>query len=303
MGVKAMPENERLRYLLDRKVWKEELWLNMLDTMSPSWLWPEEAPDFDPSVAQRQPALYYLEPHHGPARGLVIVCAGGAFMYKTDYEAEPVARFFHNAGFQAAILDYRVYPYTQEHGLADGRRAIRYARAHADTWNVRPDRIAMLGFSAGGMLAGMCGTLFDAGDPHADDPIERVSSRPDTALICYGSFCRASFPQGGISYDRSAQQEAARFAPEKNIEEDTPPFFLFETLADDPRGILRMGQELTDHGILFELHLFPTGKHGEGLYDGKHPSAPLNAHTAKWSGLAVDWLRMLDFAAKDEKSD
>lgn len=295
MEVNIVPDNERLSFLLERKVWKEELWLKMLDTMTPTPLWPDGAPGFDPAAKQRQPALYFLEPHTGPARGLVIVCAGGAFMFKSDYEADHVARFFHNAGFQAAILDYRVYPYTQEHWLADGQRAIRYARAHAAKWNVRPDRIAMLGFSAGGMLTGMCSTLYDAGDPDAADPVERVSSRPDTAVVCYGSFCRASFPQGGLNYNLEAQRETARFAPEKNIREDCPPFFLFENLDDDPRGILRMGQELADRGILFELHLFPTGKHGEGLYDGKHPSAPLDAHTAKWSGLAADWLEMLDF--------
>ncbi len=298
-----MADHDRLRYLLERKVWKEELWREMLDTMSPSPLWPDGAPDFDPAVAQRQPALYYLPPHTGPARGLVIVCAGGAFMYKTDYEADQVARFFYDAGFQAAILDYRVYPYTQEHWLADGRRAIRYARAHAAAWNVRPDRIAMLGFSAGGMLAGMCGTLFDDGSADAPDPVERASSRPDTALVCYGSFCRASFPQSGLNFDLAAQQAAARYAPEKNIGENTPPFFLFETLDDDPRGILRMGQELADRGILCELHLFPTGKHGQGLYDGNHPSAPLNPHTAKWSSLAVDWLHMLDFSSAGQTTD
>ena len=172
-------DNVRLQSLLERKVWKEELWLKMLDTMTPDWLWPEGAPGFDESVGQRPPALYFLDSHSGPSRGIVIVAAGGAFMFKSDYEASHVAKYFHDAGFQAAILDYRVYPYTQEHWLADGQRAIRHVRSHAAKYNVDPDKIAMLGFSAGGMLTGMCGTLYDYGNPAAADPVERVSSRPD----------------------------------------------------------------------------------------------------------------------------
>ena len=210
-------DNERLRSLLERKVWKEELWLKMLDTMTPEWLWQEGAPGFDESAGQRQPALYFLDSHSGPPRGIVIVAAGGAFMFKSDYEAIDVARHFHDAGFQSAILDYRVYPYTQEHWLADGKRAIRHVRKHAAERNVDPDKIAMLGFSAGVMLTGMCATLYDYGDPDAADPVEQASSRPDAAMVCYGSFCRASFPSGGLNYDMAAQKSAARFAPEKNI--------------------------------------------------------------------------------------
>ena len=215
-------DNDHLQYLLERKIWKEELWLKMQDGMIPSWLWPDGAPGFDPEAKQREPALYFTEPHDGPARGLVIIAAGGGFFFKSDYEADHVAARFHNAGFQTAILDYRVYPYTQEHWLADGKRAIRYARAHAAEWNVNPDKISMLGFSAGGMLTGMCSTLYDYGNPEASDPIERVSCRPDAAVVCYGSFCRASFPEGGLGFDLKAQKEKARFAPEKNIREGLP---------------------------------------------------------------------------------
>ncbi|HEY5465456.1 MAG TPA: alpha/beta hydrolase [Clostridia bacterium] len=288
-------DKDRLAFLLERKVWKDELWFKELDGMTPTFLWEDGAPGFDPSVNQRQPALYFLPAHAGPPRGIVIVCAGGAFMYKSDDEAGHTAARFHAAGFQVAILDYRVYPYTQRDWLADGKRAIRYVRTHAAEWNVRPDKIAMLGYSAGGMLSGMCGTLFDYGDTDAEDPVERVSCRPDTAMLCYGAFCRASFPKEGTGFDRAAQQEAASFAPEKNVRNDCPPFFMFQTLEDDPRNILTMGMALADRGILMEAHLFPTGAHGQGLYDGKHPSEPLDKHTVHWSELAVEWLEMLDF--------
>ena len=138
--------------------------------------------------------------HEGAARGMLIVCAGGGFVFKSWNEALPVAEFFYEKGINVSILDYHVSDEGIDGGKEttmrmageDGLEAVRYLRASAGKYNVLPDHIAIGGFSAGGMLTGYAATRFDAGDPASPDPVKRVSSRPDAALILYGAFSRTS---------------------------------------------------------------------------------------------------------------
>lgn len=118
-------------------------------------------------------------------RAAVIVCPGGGYCGKAPHEGKPVAKWLNTAGVSAFVLDYRVYPYQHPYPLMDAKRAIRYVRYHAAQWGIDPDRIGILGFSAGGHLASTAGTHFDDGNPDSDDPIEKVSSRPDAMILCY----------------------------------------------------------------------------------------------------------------------
>jgi len=256
-------------------------------------LWPEGAPGFKEEYGQLQPRIAIKQPHEGAARGFIIFCAGGGFNIKSFNEAKPVAERFYELGFNTAVLDYRLNPYTQLDACADAKRAIRYVRANAAKYNTLPDKIAIGGFSAGGMLTGMAATLFDYGDPDAEDEIERVSSRPDAAIQCYGSMSIASI-QGGLGHDVEAQNKRARLSSDKNLRWDCPPFFLFQTAADDPRGVILMGKELADMGIPFEAHIFQGGTHGNGLFDGNCDTEDV-PHTAHWSKLAGEWLSDLGF--------
>ncbi|NLS45742.1 MAG: alpha/beta hydrolase fold domain-containing protein [Firmicutes bacterium] len=127
-------------------------------------------------------------------------------MFKSFNEAKPVAEYFYGAGLNAAILDYRVNPHSRETGCDDGLRAVRFLRANADRFGIPSDKIAIGGFSAGGMVSAYTATRFDYGNPDANDPIERVSSRPDAALILYGAMSPAS-SAGGLGYDIKKQNE------------------------------------------------------------------------------------------------
>lgn len=278
------------------KMEKNVLWQAMLDTMEQTRLWNEgEVPEFDKEIAQQEPSLSILPVHTGSPRGLIIICAGGAFLFKSDNEAKPVAEFFHKEGFQSAVLDYRVAPYTQKQSLLDAQRAIRYIRYHAKELNVLEDKIAIGGFSAGGMLSNLAGTFFDYGNPEAADPVNRMSSRPDAVMLCYGAFPRAAIQGLKPGFDIETQRQAALEAPETNLRFDCPPYFLFQTLEDDPRGLLYLTNQLINKGIPAEVHIFPTGAHGCGLYDGKNPCSPLDEHTSHWADLAVGWLKKLGF--------
>lgn len=105
-----------------------------------------------------------------------------------------VAGFFARAGFNAAILTYRLKPYSRRDAMHDMQRAIRLLRARRDELGIT-DKIAVMGFSAGGMLSGNCATHYDAGDTAASDPVERFSCRPDAAVLGYGAFCDGGFPR------------------------------------------------------------------------------------------------------------
>jgi acetyl esterase/lipase len=164
----------------------------------------------------------------------------------------------------------------------------------------------------------MAAVHYDQGDSDSPDPVERVSSRPDAAILGYGVFSQCSFPRTGkfMLFETKSDKDEAElypeptgesglistfndaerkhkiyFSPEKNIREDSPPFFIWQTnVDDDPRHALKLATELTDRGIPFELHCFPDGHHGMGLCDGMMTSFQGNSHAAHWVELAVEWL-------------
>ena len=96
------------------------------------------------------------------------------------------------------------------------------------------------------MLSAYTATRFDYGDPDANDPIERVASRPDAALILYGAMSFSILSAGGLGYDIKKQNETAKLDNVKNLRHDSPPFFLFQTHQDDPRAAMIFGKELAD---------------------------------------------------------
>ena len=236
-------------------------------------------------------------------RGLVLICPGGAFAYKSWHEALPVAEIFYEKGINAAMLDYHVKPCgetmldadIQHMAGRDGIAAVRWLRANAAQLGIDENRIAIGGFSAGGMLTGYAATRFDAGDPASSDPVKRASSRPDAALVLYGAFSRTSsvpsFP-GGLTREEIA--EAAKMDNVRNLRPDCPPMFVFQTHEDDPRIGLNFCIELANFGIPFEIHTFERGAHGGALYNGKDET-PDEPHTALWAPVAADWLLMRGF--------
>lgn len=253
-------------------------------------LWPKAdlVPGFCPQHNQEAPRLLLHPAHAGRPRGLVLICAGGGFRYKTYLEATASADYFYSAGMNVAILDYRCLPYDRADALCDAKRAVRMLRKNAPEYGIDPDHIALCGFSAGGMISAMAATLFDPGDPLASDPVEQISCRPDAAVICYGAMCPAQ-SYGSLGYDREAQNQLAKLSPDQNVPFDAPPFFIFQTAKDDPRHCLKLASALAERGIALEVHLFKDGSHGQALYDGQNGTENI-PHTAQWAALACQWL-------------
>jgi acetyl esterase/lipase len=176
--------------------------------------------------------------------------------------------------------------------MMDGQRAIRTVRARAEEWNVDPARIGVMGFSAGGHLASTLGTHFDNGNPDADDPIERASSRPDFMILCYAvitmelPYTHRGSRQNLLGGDPD-EALVRSLSNELQVTRDTPPTFLFHTDADTgvpAENSVQFYLALRRAGVPAELHIYRTGGHGVGLAE----DIP---GTKTWPDRCRDWLR------------
>jgi len=234
-------------------------------------------------------------------RGSVIVCPGGGYGVLAAHEAEPIAQWLNHAGFHAFLLRYRIAPHRHPAPLQDAARAIRVVRARAAEFGVRGDRIGILGFSAGGHLVTTIATHYDAGDPQAADPVQRVSSRPDAVIASYPVISLETFAHAGCLTNLLGDDRSKRtlhdLSNDQQVTPDTPPMFLWHTAEDEVVPVeqtLLMAGALSRSGVPFELHVFPQGRHGLGLGDGSSYIGA-SGHVAQWTKLCENWLRSLDF--------
>ena len=257
-------------------------------------LWNKETPRFDPSVGQREPGLTPCLCEG--AKGCVIVLPGGGYAMRAEHEGMPVAERLCRGGISAFVLSYRVAPYRAPVPLMDARRAVRLVRANAAQLGI--EKIGILGFSAGGHLAGSAALMEDgwAGDPANADPVERESARPDAAVLCYPVVSMQRCTHAGSRENllgERADDPAARAAHSLELlaGRQAPPCFLWHT-ADDAsvlvQNSLALASRLAENGTPFELHVYPNGRHGLGLAAGMPP-------VSEWSDACVRWLHALGF--------
>src|SRR6185503_3195977 len=150
-------------------------------------LWENGAPGALGQADTDKPTITVYRAPRGSSGTAIIVAPGGGYAnLATEHEGRQEAYWFNAMGITAFVLKYRLGPrYHHPIELGDAQRAIRTVRARAAEFNIIPDRIGMMGFSAGGHLTATAGTHFDAGKPDAADPIERASSRPDFLILGY----------------------------------------------------------------------------------------------------------------------
>jgi acetyl esterase/lipase len=247
-------------------------------------LWEKTAPYSDRSPDQQQPSVTdYAVPG---SRGAVIVTPGGGYRMKADHEGAPIAEMINEAGVSAFVLDYRVAPCDPYAPLSDISRAVRVVRA------MGYEKVAVLGFSAGGHLVCSAATMYDLGNPEAEDPVERLSSRPDAFIPCYAVVSFAAFRHQGSLLNLLGEKAEdwgliRKFSAELHITEDTPEAFIWHTAADQGVPVensLRLASALAIQGVPYELHIFPHGRHGLGL-------AKEMPDVAQWATLLQNWLK------------
>jgi len=224
----------------------------------------------------------------------VIVAPGGGYVnLSMDKEGRQVASWFNAMGVTAFVLKYRLGPrYHHPIELGDAQRAIRLVRSRAMQFGVAPDRIGMMGFSAGGHLAATAGTRFDDGNAGAADEVDRVSSRPDFLILAYPviSFDPAIAHAGSVRSllgENPAPALLQELSAELHVNARTPPTFLFSTNADravPSENSIRFYLALRQAKVAAEMHIFENGPHGVGL-DLGDPALSL------WPTLLTNWLR------------
>ena len=240
------------------------------------------------------PTLDVYLPEAAKATGCgVVVCPGGGYnVLAADHEGKQIAEMFNSFGIAAFVLKYRLPPdYMHPIPLQDAQRAVRLVRASAEMWLVRPDRIGIIGFSAGGHLASTAATLFDSGKPQSSDMVDRLSCRPDFAVLGYPviSFARDYCHAGSrtnLLGEPLPPDLVELLASDLRVTKDTPPTFLFHSADDsgvDPRNSVDFFLACQKNGVSVSLHIFPTGGHGFGL-------GTLGSNEAQWPTLLHKWL-------------
>ena len=211
------------------------------------------------------------------APAVLVVPGGGYGGLANDHEGKQIAEFLNARGVHAFVLKYRLGPkYNHPVPWIDASRAIRLIRSRAMEWKVDSSRLGIWGFSAGGHLTSTVVTQFDKGNPEASDPVEKESSRPDFAILCYPVISmEPSLTHMGSRRNLLGSNPdpdlAKSLSNQNRVRSDTPPCFIFHTAADSavPVGnALAFYQACIDKKVPSELHVFQDGPHGVGLAKG-----------------------------------
>lgn len=258
-------------------------------------LWPGGAPGAVGEEDLDKPSLTICLPDPASANGIgVVVCPGGGYAgLAMDHEGKQVADWLNTHGIAAFILKYRLGPrYHHPAPLQDAQRATRMVRSRSEEFGVDPNRIGILGFSAGGHLTSTAGTHFDGGDPNPKDPIEKQSCRPDFMVLVYPvvTMTDPHTHQGSrknLLGENPSPELIELLSNEKQVTPETPPAFLVHGHDDGPvpvQNSLQFYAALKEAGVVAELHVYEKGKHGFGLGTGD----PI---VGGWPDLCVRWMK------------
>jgi acetyl esterase/lipase len=249
-------------------------------------LWPAAAPGATGDTDEDKPAITpYLPTPEKNTGTAVLICPGGGFMTRAvDHEGVLVARWFQARGVAGFILRYRIRPtYTTNESLQDAQRGLRYLHAHAEELHINPDRIGIIGFSAGATLASNAALRAQAGTSDEKDPIERAPSHVAFQVLAYGSPGLLGFAGGDESFAQKPMDWSA-----------APPTFLFGTTEDSAaivKGTTELYADLTRAKVPVEAHFFAHGVHGVGFAQG-------DPVLGAWPDLMWNWLRAGGFLTR-----
>jgi endo-1,4-beta-xylanase len=222
------------------------------------------------------PSITVFLPPRETATGAAIVIApgGGHQFLNFDQEGTYVAEYLNSIGVAGFVLKYRLAREPgstykiEEHALGDAQRAIRLVRSRAEEWRINTARVGILGFSAGGEVAALASTRFDAGKAEAGDPIDRLSSRPDFDALIYPGIRAENY----------------------TIPNDMPVTFML--CADNDKGpsaaLAGLYPMLKAAGIKTEVHVYASGGHGFGINPNTKNPSPV---ATTWQLRLGDWLK------------
>ncbi|EDM28841.1 acetyl esterase family enzyme [Lentisphaera araneosa HTCC2155] len=224
----------------------------------------------------------------------VLVLPGGGYGFCSEQEGDPVAAWFNSMGMSAFVLDYSVEPCRYPQPLNDARRAMQYIRTHAKKFNIDPNRVGVIGFSAGGHLAASLCNLHDEANIELSDELEAVSARPDLCILSYPVISWGEFvhegSRGNLLGENPGEALLDHTSMENAVKPSTPPTFLWHTAEDEPVPVENSylyAMALQKNKVPHELHVYPDGEHGVGLgmIDYRR-----DAHYSQWRHSCEKWL-------------
>lgn len=270
-------------------------YMNIASAQETIVLWPDGAPGAIGSEDADIPTLAVHLPAQDKNTGAaIVVCPGGGYGHLAmDHEGIQVAQWLNEHGIAAFILKYRIAPrYKHPAPINDAQRALRTVRSRAEQYNIKADKIGILGFSAGGHLASTATTHFDQGKSDASDSIDKVGCRPDFAVLVYPviTFEDPYTHKGSrrnLLGETPSPDMIEHLSNEKQITKDTPPVFLFHT--NDDAGVPAENSVLfylglRKHNIPAELHIYEPGRHGLGL-------AQNEPALSNWPDRCIQWFK------------
>lgn len=235
------------------------------------------------------------------SRGAVLICPGGAYVYTSEREAEPIAMKFLAEGFNVFILDYSVTPIKYPQPLLDLARAMTIIRENAEQWLVDKNDITVCGFSAGGHLAASLGVFWNKTSLWEIDGIKKEFVQPNRLILAYPVITSKNEYKHGNSIENlmgvnATEAQLKEVSLEDQVGEHTPSTFLWHTCGDldvSLENTLLFANALRKYKIPFEMHIYPEGGHGLALANEETTMKgnPLRPHVATWLPLVVQWLK------------
>ena len=247
--------------------------------------------DVIPGMCESEPDLEYYKAPNKKTDSCIVIFPGGGYGFCSPHEGEGYAKFLNDIGIDAFVLQYRVEPHRFPLPLLDARRSIRWVRYNAQKFGINPEKIAVMGSSAGGHLAALVSTYKNELEYENQDEIDKIDYLPNYQILCYPvinfadlGICHVGSVKNMLGFEQL--ELAANFDPSRIADEKTPEAFIWHTSNDGAVNVsnsLRYGERLREKSVNFEMHIFPDGPHGLGLSKN-------NPYIAKWSDLLIDWL-------------
>lgn len=255
-------------------------------------LWGEIMPfenkesDFVPQITE----------YPASSKGAIVVFAGGGYGHRAEHEGPVIGEWLQSIGMTVFVVDYRIAPeYHHPAIICDGQRAVRYARSRAAEMGFDRDKIAVMGFSAGGHLAGSVSVHWDKKFYDETDDIDKESPRPDASILCYPVIDMYEYRHDGSRWNLIGEHpldaDKKFMSLYMHVTKDTPQAFIWHTASDQAVPIensLLYADALAKVQVPFEMHIYPIGRHGLGL-------APEVPHVAQWADSLQKWLELIGF--------
>ncbi len=248
-----------------------------------------------PGMCEEVPTLTYYPAEKRASNAAVVIFPGGGYAYRANHEGEGYALMLNELGMDAFVCAYRVAPHAFPCALLDARRAVRTVRSRAQELGLDPQKIAVMGSSAGGHLAALVSTYQTALEGEGIDEIDALPYLPNLQILCYPVI--SSDPQIAHinSYKNMTGRDDSDFFntvdPLQLLEGNAPPAFIWHTAEDSVVAVansLRYTEKMSKYKIPCELHVFPYGYHGLGC-------AQEMPHVAQWLRLLVNYFRLLQW--------